>query len=173
MQAIPASPSSPASEVARSICGRGLKGNRLQETVSVPITGKFNGGVGFRPGWIQGPRWYYQGSGCPVASHFLGPRPAFVQWPQPPPCFPVHREASLRPGWLAGRGLWVVGEVSGMGTREGIFPKEALGGGSEGVAQKGDVGVGQVKPGYPSYFIQSPASKVSPSVGREALGQGR
>lgn len=107
MQAIPASPSSPASEVARSICGRGLKGNRLQETVSVPITGKFNGGVGFRPGWIQGPRWYYQGSGCPVASHFLGPRPAFVQCLSLPPASPsIGKRPCAQAGWLAEVSGW-------------------------------------------------------------------
>ncbi|XP_024906974.1 prostaglandin E synthase 2 isoform X2 [Pteropus alecto] len=69
----------------------GLKENQLQETVLVPITDKFNGGVGFRPGWIQGLKWCY---------------PSQFHW-----------EVFPQPGWdtlIGGPGLsWALGEVSG------------------------------------------------------------
>lgn len=53
----------------------------------VPVTDECNGGVGFRPSWIPGPKWCYRGSVLycsPTPRVDLSPRPAFVQCPRLP-----------------------------------------------------------------------------------------
>lgn len=62
----------PTSEAPGSICYQGLKENQLQEPALLPITDKFNRGVGFRAGWTQGLEWCYHGLGLPAAPQLRG-----------------------------------------------------------------------------------------------------
>lgn len=99
------SPSSPPERPLAPSAVRALRKHQLQETALVPITDKFNGGVGFRPGWIQGLKWCYHGLAFLLPQLRGRPGPA-LPLAHPPRQF--HWEAVPQPPWdtlIGGSGL--------------------------------------------------------------------